>query len=620
MDNHENNNLSTTPATSTQPSNVAAAPQATSAQQPRGKTDDEVIKDIQASNQGTLFDALMRDASMLISDAMMKIMVLLRIIASFAPDADQVERIFRRGNLVPSWWDDLVERGGIMGIVTRGQYLCRKAVAAYMIAIQTVLGPRYLLDYYADENPRYTTDDIGISRLFSDVFYDILRYVPEKRSWFYFDGRVWAQNNGAAMEYCKLLASAMEMYASQIDTVNMTAFPPDDKAKSKKAAINNQYRKFTKQSKSRRTRETVLKDAQSVYGLLCSASDFDVNPNLLCCENGTLDLRDGSFHAHSPQDMITRMANVSYDPLACSPLWLQHVDTVMDGDQEKTLYFQKCVGSALVGTNKYCCVFILYGPSTRNGKSVTMDTIIKMLGSYGAVSNPETFAQKKTANGSAHCDDLARLAGKRIVSVPEVEKTMTLSSSLVKRVTGDGEITVRAIFEHQVSVIPQFSLFFHTNFLPRVNDMSMFQSGRIKVIPFLHFFAEDERNPNMVAELTTPENLSGILNWALEGLRRIEIEGFEPPTSVLEATGQYSQESDQIGNFLGEHLEKDSSSIAPTRSVFELYRQWCGGCGLHPGREQDFKKDLKNRGITVGRPRDKDGKQVTAYMGWRIVV
>ena len=96
---------------------------------------------------------------------------------------------------------------------------------------------------------------------------------------------------------------------------------------------------------------------------------------------------------------------------------------------------------------------------------------------------------------------------------------MAVSSSLVKRCTGDGLITTRAIYEKQFSFVPQFKLFMHTNHLPRIYDLSMFDSGRVKVIPFTHFFEEHDRNPNMVAELTTEENLSGIFNWALGGLQ-----------------------------------------------------------------------------------------------------
>jgi len=221
------------------------------------------------------------------------------------------------------------------------------------------------------------------------------------------------------------------------------------------------------------------------------------------------------------------------------------------------------------------------------------------------------------ANSSGHNDDLAQLAGKRFVSVPEIEKAMTLSSSLVKRVTGEREIAVRAIFESQIEFAPQFTAFFNTNFLPRLNDLTLFDSDRIKVIPFMRFFEMHERNQHMVDELTTPENLSGILNWALEGLQRLKNEGFTPPKSVLEATKAYHDESDQVGNFIAENMQQDGGYV-PTREAFLMYRAWCEGAGLHSGREQDFKLGLEKHGICAARKRI-DGKQVTACLGWSLV-
>ena len=257
---------------------------------------------------------------------------------------------------------------------------------------------------------------------------------------------------------------------------------------------------------------------------------------------------------------------------------------------------------------------ILYGPSSRNGKSATVDTINKMMGDYGGVANPETFAQRAYANGSGHNDGLAQLAGTRFVSVPEVEGNMTLSSSLVKRCTGDGLITTRAIYEKQFSFVPQFKLFMHTNHLPRIYDLSMFDSGRVKVIPFTHFFEEHDRNPNMVAELTTEENLSGIFNWALGGLQKLESIGFDAPQSVLDAIGVYRQDSDRVGNFINEMMEQSTENVSTT-VVFGVYKTWCENSGLRAGREQDFKKEMERHGISVGRPRV-NGKQVTSYLGW----
>lgn len=312
------------------------------------------------------------------------------------------------------------------------------------------------------------------------------------------------------------------------------------------------------------------------------------------------------------------VAPVTYNPNAHSKLWEQHITTVMDGDVEKAQFLQKSFGYALSGTNKYASLIIMYGPRSRNGKSATVDTFCKMLGDYADTADPATFSEKSHANGSAHSDDLARLEGKRMISVPESDKKMTLSSSLVKRSTGDFKIVARAIFERQRSFEPQFKLFFHTNHLPRISDLTMFDSSRVKVIPFTHYFKPQDRNPNQIAELTTPENLSGILNWALEGWILLETTGFEPPQSVLDATGQYRQDSDQVGNFMMEHMEEDSNSYVSTRSVFDAYKLWCDRCGLPSGREQDFKKDLESRGISAVRKRI-DGKQVTAYLGWSLV-
>lgn len=429
----------------------------------------------------------------------------------------------------------------------------------------------------------------------------------------YYDGQRWAVNTERVIETCKAFTQALCDYYKIVARLDELAFPQDE-GEEKKSTKNHPYIRYAESVKSRRVRDTLLKDAQSVPGMSISKADFDKDVYLINCKNGTVDLRTYTLHPHTPTDYITQMANVTFVPGARSLLWEQHIATIMDGDMQKAEFLQKTIGYALTGSNKYACMMILYGPSSRNGKSATVDTINKMLGDYGGVADPETFAQKRFANSSGHNDGLAQLVGKRFVSVPEVDGNMTLSSSLVKRCTGDGLITARAIYERQFSFTPQFKLFMHTNHLPRVNDLSMFDSGRIKVIPFTHYFKESDRNPNMVADLTTEENLSGIFNWALGGLQKLENTGFDAPQSVLDAIGLYRQDSDRVGNFIADNMEQSSDS-ASTTNVFSAYKTWCESSGLRPGREQDFKKEMERHGISVGRPRI-NGRQVTSYLGW----
>ena len=55
---------------------------------------------------------------------------------------------------------------------------------------------------------------------------------------------------------------------------------------------------------------------------------------------------------------------------------------------------------------------------------------------------------------------------------------------------------------------------------PNVNDMTLFQSGRLKIIPFNRHFEEGEQDQGLKGQFAKPENLSGIFNWCLEGYKK----------------------------------------------------------------------------------------------------
>lgn len=597
------------------PQNVAPVPV-----QAGGKTDDEVVAEISGSSHAPWFWALMNGEPRTCQDMLVVRMTLLRIIATYTHDPNQIDRIFRRGAIVPNCWDEMVQKDGkTSGRYSYSMYCIHKVLRTLHITVPTIYGPRHIVDLSPDANPLCSRDDIGLSYIYCTVFQDCCRYCTDNDHWYIFNGKYWENDDGRVMEYSKMLTTALAEYAKKCAELDCEVFPQDRRypLNSQEYAKRDPYLKHAIQCKSRRARETLLKDARTDSRMTVSLSKFDRNPYLFNCTNGTLNLRDRTFHPHSPQDMLTKMAAVEYNPYARNLNWEQHIMTVMDGDVEKARFLQKCFGYSLTGTNKYTCMFILYGPRSRNGKSATVDAFNKMMGDYGDTANPETFAQKFNANGSAHSDDLAKLVGVRFVSIPESERNMTLSSSLVKRCTGDDKITARPIYEKQFSYMPQFKLFFHTNHLPRINDLSMFESDRVKVIPFEHYFEEKDRNLNMIAELTTPDGLSAILNWALEGWRLLESTGFTPPQSVLNATSAYYQESDKVGRFMDECMVENAAGVVSTRATYERYKNWCMESGLRPLGELDFKKSMERKGIRVGRPRV-NGSQITAYIGWQM--
>ena len=79
------------------------------------------------------------------------------------------------------------------------------------------------------------------------------------------------------------------------------------------------YQKHILKMGSRAVRETMVKDARDKYCI--SEEDFDKDLDLLNIQNGTLNLKTLEFREHRATDLISKIANVSYNPAAKSELW-----------------------------------------------------------------------------------------------------------------------------------------------------------------------------------------------------------------------------------------------------------------------------------------------------------
>ena len=420
-------------------------------------------------------------------------------------------------------------------------------------------GSAALADLHPESNRRYGWNDIGSGNLFADWYKSEARYVPERKKWFVYNGKFWAPDTGnlRVMEMCKRLADQLAVYALSLE----------DEQK------RQGYLRFVGSWQRRSNRETILKDAASVYPVNISA--FDSDPFLFNCLNGTLDLRTRAFRPHSPSDLLSMMSGVKYDPGAKSALWESTVAAAMQEDRDKTVFLQKAMGYGVTGDISEECFFILYGPTARNGKGTIMETYIRMLGDYGRTSKPETIAQKQMVNSGGPSEDIARLAGARVVNISEPGKQMVLSAALVKTLTGGDTVTARFLNENSFEFMPQFKLFVNTNHLPKVTDVTVFHSGRVKVIPFERHFTEAERDKGLKQRLSQEENLSGVLNWCLDGLWLMRETGLTPPAAVQRATAQYQRDSDKISRFVEEMLVREPGSEVRTEEAYRAYQDWC---------------------------------------------
>lgn len=277
--------------------------------------------------------------------------------------------------------------------------------------------------------------------------------------------------------------------------------------------------------------------------------------------------------------MLATISGVKYDPEATSELWERFIDDVTQGDKDTAIYLQKAMGYGLTGDTSEECFFTLYGATTRNGKGTLMETYMALVGGYGRAARPETIAQKDKTNSNAPTEDIARLAGARVVNISEPGKQMVLSASLVKTLTGRDTINARFLNENSFEFVPQFKLFINTNHLPKVTDPTVFDSGRVKVVPFNRHFSEEEQDKTLKRRLRQTENLSGILNWCLDGLRLLQETGLDAPRTVREATAQYRRDSDKIARFVDEMMEKTQTERSEPRKHTEPIKTGASATG-----------------------------------------
>ena len=451
-------------------------------------------------------------------------------------------------------------------------------------------------------NPRYPSTDIGNSRLFSDFYKQVARYIPERRMWYIFSGTRWEPDVGGlnAMELCKKLADGLITYALHL---------PDEQ-------VRKDYIDKCKKWQLRRTRETILKDAQSDYWI--PIQEFDADPYLFNCRNGTLHLRSMEFLPHDPEDKLTKISDVAYDPDVRCERFEAFVDEIMSGDKARARFLQRSLGYALTGDSRYECLFILYGATTRNGKGTLMESVLKVMGDYGSTVRPETISMKQNVSSQNPTEDIARLAGIRFANISEPSKGLLLNAAQVKNLTGNDTINARFLHENSFDFRPQFKIYMNTNYLPVITDITLFSSGRIMIIPFERHFEENQQDKTLKHIFSEMGNQSAILNWLLEGYQSLAVEGLAMPESVRFATERYRHESDKIGLFIEDEMEPIPNAEERTAAVYERYRKWCDANGCFAENTRNFKQILAMYGRVERKRPYVGGSETTLFVGFRL--
>ena len=437
---------------------------------------------------------------------------------------------------------------------------------------------------YQEDSTGYSWDEAGMADLFSECYQNDTRYCAEAKSWYTYDSGRWQKDVGSLLVAAKIkeFVRLMALYCGEIA----------DEEKRK------QYMSFVAKMGDRRFRDRLMKDAADSMHI--EAEQFDTHPYLINCKNGTYDLETMTFREHSWKDFLTMQTNFEYSlqEVRCER-WEKFIKEVTQNDYEKADYLQRALGYSILGTGKEECMFILHGKTTRNGKSTMLDAIQHLLGDYSTVAPVELICRSDRAkNAEAANPVLAKLKGKRMVTMSESDTTGKLDEATIKQYTGGEDITARELYQSAITYKPQFTMWLSCNDLPAVKDKSLFASDRVRVIEFNRHFTDAEQDKGLKDFFETPEAMKGIFTWLITGYFKYRRFGLNMNENMRAVVKAYERDNDLVIQFLEEKCERISEGYIKAKSLYDAYKIWCKSCGYYVCSMKKF------------------NAEVTAHPGW----
>jgi putative DNA primase/helicase len=261
---------------------------------------------------------------------------------------------------------------------------------------------------------------------------------------------------------------------------------------------------------------------------------------------------------------------------------------------EFTAFLQRAVGYSLTGDTREEVLFMPLGPGA-TGKSTFLESIKAVMGDYATTTDFETFIQKRNDGGPRN--DIAALAGRRMVVSIEVQEGKKLAENIVKNITGGDTVSARFLYQEKFEFRLEFKLWLCANDPPKVRHADTAIWRRIWRLPFEHVVPVDRRDPTLKKRLCTmPDCQRAILAWAVEGALRWREEGLAVPDCIVRATADYRQSQNPLADFLAECCERGPDLAVPAGALYKAYEKWCACNSNEPVRIQGFAKALEAEG------------------------
>lgn len=299
-----------------------------------------------------------------------------------------------------------------------------------------------------------------------------------------------------------------------------------------------------------------------------SVKEFDTFRSHLNLANGMFNTDTLELEEHHPDFHSSIQNPLVYDETAECPRFLRFLDEVFQGDKQTIGVVQEMMGYCCTAETRAHKMFILEGVGS-NGKSVLIEIIEHLCGKQ----NVSHVAMNELSQPFAR----AELVGKLLnVSSENEFSEKGLNTQYVKSIAAGDMIRVENKHEKGFNYRPVCKLLFGMNALPATMDKSHGFFRRLVIIPFRRVFKGAEADKMLLEKLL--EELPGIFNFAMDGLRRLQERDFvfSESEAIEQAVNSYKAEQNPVIPFVSDFVDQGSDDDRVSKNeLFDRFQVWC---------------------------------------------
>jgi len=335
---------------------------------------------------------------------------------------------------------------------------------------------------------------------------------------------------------------------------------------------------------------------------------------LISLKNGIFHIEDNILIPHSLGFFTQNSLPFEYNQSAKCPNWMTFLESVWGEDPQSIDCLQEMFGYVLSGDTRQQKFFNIIGPR-RSGKGTINKVLVALLGQHNTVA-PQLEELCDTFGLQPWLGKL--LASFTDARAPERNRSAVVSQLL--RIVGGDTVTVNRKNKEAWSGYLPTRIVIYSNEALQLTENSNALTGRMIVLKMTRSFYNNE-DTDLAHKLE--QELSGIFNWAMEGLKRRVSRGghFIQPKTGTELLELMEELGNPIKSFVEDALIIDPLSEINKDDVFSAYKHWALKKSLPPGTEMAFKRKFlaatQEQRITSEAPKT-NGQRNHIYRGVRL--